>query len=205
METFKAKIVKPARRTVAKKKKGQELEEDQRKAIETSIAEVTELITGKPLDSEAIQKMLKDLNIDPSIPLSDNDKFMIYNILMEPVVPYIKETETEGTYVLQQDKVLEEVYLETVVKVDGELKDVIPANRVLGLYDVLPSLQDNRVNFNIEKDIFRNKPLLGKGLFKCKNCTSNNTEDYEIQTRRADEGAFVKVHCRDCGISYMIT
>ena len=121
---------------------------------------------------------------------------------MEPVISHIKES--RGSYTIESDKVSEDSFVDTVDRVDAELNEMIPANRVLGLYDVLPSLKSNRINFDNEKDIFRNKPLLGKGLFKCKYCGSDNTEDYEVQTRRADEGAWVKVNCRDCLKRYII-
>jgi len=203
METLKAKVVKPARRQVAKKKTGKVQAEDTRKVIESTLLEVAENILGKPVELSTIQKMLSDLNIDPSAPLSDNDKFLLYNVLMEPIVPEIKES--EDTYEIDKENVSENQFVQIVDQVDEELREINQANRVIGLYDVLPSMKVSRMNFGIEKDIFRNKPLLGKGLFKCKYCGSDNTEDYELQTRRADEGAWVKVICRACTKQYIIT
>lgn len=203
METLKAKVVKPARRQVAKKKTGKVQAEDTRKVIESTLLEVAENILGKPVDLSTIQKILSDLNIDPSAPLSDNDKFLLYNVLMEPIVAEIKES--EDTYEIDRENVSEDQFVQIVDQVDEELQEISQANRVIGLYDVLPSLKVSRMNFGIEKDIFRNKPLLGKGLFKCKYCGSDNTEDYELQTRRADEGAWVKVICRACTKQYIIT
>jgi DNA-directed RNA polymerase subunit M/transcription elongation factor TFIIS len=203
MEAFKAKAVKPARRVVAKKKTGQAAAEDNKKTFENTVSQIIHATTGLSLSSESIESILKNLNIDPSIPLTDNEKFILYNVLMDPVVPFIQKDDPE--YVIETDKLTEEEYLETEDTIAKELDEMIPSNRAIGLYDVLPSLKFNRINFDIEKDMFRNKPLLGKGLFKCKYCGSDNTEDYEIQTRRADEGAFVKVICRACTKQYIIT
>jgi DNA-directed RNA polymerase subunit M/transcription elongation factor TFIIS len=118
--------------------------------------------------------------------------------------------ESESGYEIKKDvegQTLEvdiQNYEAEIEAVDEKLQEILPSNRVIGLYDVLPSLRSNRINFAIEKDIFRNKPLLGKGQFRCKFCDSVNTEDYEIQTRRADEGAIVKVICRDCTKQYIL-
>lgn len=203
METLKAKVVKPARRVVAKKKTGQALAEDTKKILENTIVEVVQSLSGVSLSEDAIDKVFKDLQIDPSVPLSEADKFLLYNVLMEPILPHVKKV--DGEYEVDKENQSEEKYVEIVDTVSNELSEIIPSNRVIGLYDVLPSLKNNRINFDIEKDIFRNKPLLGKGLFKCKYCGSDNTEDYEVQTRRADEGAWVKVICRACTKQYIIT
>lgn len=204
MESLKARIVKPKRRTVTKKKKTEEKEEEQRNAIETTIVEIVENITGTSLSGqkEYVEKVLEMLKIDPSVPLTDSESFMIYNIFMEPSTSIIKKV---GEDFVMEGNVDMKTYQTTVENITEELQDIIPQNRMTGLYDVLPSLKNNRTNFSIEKDVFRNKPLLGKGLFKCKYCGSDNTEDYEIQTRRADEGAWVKVICRDCTKRYIIT
>jgi DNA-directed RNA polymerase subunit M/transcription elongation factor TFIIS len=202
MESLKAKIVKPKRRVVAKKKKTEDKEEEQRNAVENTLVEIVEKITGTTASREYIERVLETLKIDPSTPLSEADTFMIYNIFMEPSTSVTKK---EGEDFVVDGEVDTKTYETTVDSIVDEIRDIIPQNRVAGLYDVLPSLKDNMINFAIEKDIFRNKPLLGKGLFKCRYCGSDNTEDYEIQTRRADEGAFVKVICRDCTKRYIIT
>lgn len=191
MEKYTGQLKKPARRQVTKKKTQTRIEKEE--GIEYVINETAKLLTGQTLNDEQMEALIKNCGIDRSKPLSMDDKFVIYNILSEPALVK-KEGETQYEYVVP-----DESYGEKVKEVSEKMEDVLPLNRVNGLYDSLPSLEINRINFNIEKDIFRNKPLLGKGLFKCKWCKSNNTEDYELQTRSADEPSTVKVNCRDCG------
>jgi DNA-directed RNA polymerase subunit M/transcription elongation factor TFIIS len=191
MEKYTGQLKKPARRQVTKKKTQTRIEKEE--GIEYVINETAKLLTGQTLNEDQMEALIKNCGIDRSRPLSMDDKFVIYNLLSEPALVK-QEGESQYEYVMP-----DESYGEKVKEVSEKMEDILPSNRVIGLYDSLPSLEINRVNFNIEKDIFRNKPLLGKGLFKCKWCKSTNTEDYEQQTRSADEPSTVKVICRDCG------
>jgi DNA-directed RNA polymerase subunit M/transcription elongation factor TFIIS len=66
------------------------------------------------------------------------------------------------------------------------------------LYKHLPSLERNRINYYIQKDIFRNKPLITKGLYKCKKCGSDRTVDFSYQIRSGDEPMTIFIDCLDC-------
>lgn len=72
------------------------------------------------------------------------------------------------------------------------------------IYNIFPSLDNTRINYNIQKDIFRNKPMVVKGFYKCKKCQSERTVDYQVQLRRADEPMTVTIQCLDCKFSWKI-
>ena len=84
----------------------------------------------------------------------------------------------------------------------GEFEGGFISERVVSMYEYLPSLETSRTNFLIDKDIFRDKPLLGEGLYECSKCGSKNTEDYQVQTRSADEPMTTFVRCKDCKTYY---
>lgn len=137
--------------------------------------------------------------------LNDDDLFLIYNLLTEPLLKNEERTDhgivsVKTIYGREDDIKME--YCEKLSQVSLKFVDVLPNQRVNGIYHNLPSLELNRMNFEIEKDIFRNKPLLGKGIFKCEKCGSDDTEDYEKQTRSADEPMTVFVHCRKCNARF---
>ena len=161
------------------------------------IVDVAKKISGFTVNPRILDQVMKNLQIDPSKNLSEDDLFLIYNVLTEPL--FTLEKTEDGEKIVYSDKELSvSEYQERLLDVSKKFMDILPNQRVNGIYDHFPSLENNRINFEIEKDIFRNKPLLGKGIFKCGKCGSDDTEDYEKQTRSADEPMTVFVHCRKC-------
>lgn len=163
---------------------------------EKNLIKVVEELSGVKLTVDQIKKILSNLNVEPNKEFTDDDLLLIYNIFTEPLIGkennqfmYDKFDETENP----------EDYINQVLNDSTLFKRVLAVNRVQAMYEYLPSLEDNRINFRIDKDIFRNKPLLGRGLYKCIRCGSEDTEDREKQTRAADEPMTVFVNCRKCG------
>lgn len=174
---------------------------------ERFLSEVTKKLVGFNVDLPVLSDLLKNLQIDICKDLNDDDLFLIYNLLTEPLLKN-EESMDHGVvsgktmYGREEDDEHRLEYCEKLSEVSLKFVDVLPNQRVNGIYHNLPSLELNRMNFEIEKDIFRNKPLLGKGLFKCEKCGSDDTEDYEKQTRSADEPMTVFVHCRKCNARF---
>lgn len=191
MENFKGSI-KAKKKTISVRPKRQEVASEQQEySHELFVAESVKLLTGFEVNQTHISDMLKNLQIDTSKELTDDDIFLIYNLLTEPLISNVNE---KNIYIKQESK----EYREKLNEVSSKFENVLPNQRIHCIYHNLPSLEMNRINFEIEKDIFRNKPLLGKGIFKCGKCGSDDTEDYEKQTRSADEPMTVFVHCRKC-------
>jgi DNA-directed RNA polymerase subunit M/transcription elongation factor TFIIS len=211
MDKFKGGI--KAKKKAPVKIKRQEVDEitNNEYSQERFLSEVAKKLVGFNVDLETLSRVLKNLQIGDSKELSDDDLFLIYNLLTEPLLSNEDkgnehnkgEIESMGTVsrysmysrLSETDKV---PYSDKLLDVSYKFMDVLPNQRVNGIYHNLPSLGLNRMNFEIEKDIFRNKPLLGKGIFKCEKCGSDDTEDYEKQTRSADEPMTVFVNCRKC-------
>jgi DNA-directed RNA polymerase subunit M/transcription elongation factor TFIIS len=212
MDKFKGGI--KAKKKAPVKIKRQEVDEITNEySQERFLSEVAKKLVGFNVDLQTLTSILKNLQIDESKELSDDDLFLIYNLLTEPLLindeksDGVKEVNPNATVSrysmysrLSEDRMKEDKthYSEKLLAVSYKFMDVLPNQRVIGIYHNLPSLELNRMNFEIEKDIFRNKPLLGKGIFKCEKCGSDDTEDYEKQTRSADEPMTVFVNCRKC-------
>jgi len=160
---------------------------------ERFFSEVAKKLTGVNVNIRILSQLLENLQIDVSKDITDDDLFLIYNLLSEPLISRENEKNVYRIEDINRDE-----YEEKLLDVSLRFVDVLPNQRVNGIYYNLPSLDTNRKNFEIEKDIFRNKPLLGKGIFKCEKCGSDDTEDYEKQTRSADEPMTVFVNCRKC-------
>jgi DNA-directed RNA polymerase subunit M/transcription elongation factor TFIIS len=192
MENFKGSI-KAKKKSISVKPKKQENVriETEEYSHERFLFESVKLFTGFDISPKLLSEMLKNLQIDPSKDLTEDDLFLIYNILTEPLISNMEE---KNIYVKKD----QEEYMEKLQESSSKFVNVLPNQRINCIYHHLPSLENNRINFEIEKDIFRNKPLLGKGIFKCGKCGSDDTEDYEKQTRSADEPMTVFVHCRNC-------
>jgi DNA-directed RNA polymerase subunit M/transcription elongation factor TFIIS len=191
MDKFRGAI-KAKKKAPAVKIKRQEVDEIITEySQEKFLSEVAKKLVGFNVDLSTLSSVLKNLQIEDqdgnSKELTDDDLFLIYNLLTEPLVE-------SSTY----NRVSIDNYSEKLIDVSSKFMDVLPNQRVNGIYHNLPSLSLSRMNFEIEKDIFRNKPLLGKGIFKCEKCGSDDTEDYEKQTRSADEPMTVFVNCRKC-------
>ena len=152
-------------------------------------------LTNMTLTTEQIKKLISNLNIDMSRELSDDDMLLIYNVCSEPLI----KKENNKLNFDNQSGESTNLYINQLEKDSVLFKNVLPGNRIQAMYEFLHSLENNRINFRIDKDIFRNKPLLGKGLYKCNRCGSDDTEDREKQTRSADEPMTVFVSCRNCG------
>jgi DNA-directed RNA polymerase subunit M/transcription elongation factor TFIIS len=214
MDKFKGGI--KAKKKAPVKIKRQEVDEITNEySQERFLSEVAKKLVGFNVDLQTLSSVLKNLQIEDSKELSDDDLFLIYNLLTEPLL--INEVKGDGgkrdggegngdkiatvsrysiyKRLSEEDKT---PYSEKLLEVSYQFMNVLPNQRVNGIYHNLPSLELNRMNFGIEKDIFRNKPLLGKGIFKCEKCGSDDTEDYEKQTRSADEPMTVFVNCRKC-------
>jgi DNA-directed RNA polymerase subunit M/transcription elongation factor TFIIS len=220
MEKFKGAI--KAKKKAPIKIRRQEVDEIINEySQERFLSEVAKKLVGFNLDVNVLSNVLKNLQIEDqdghTKELSEDDLFLIYNLLAEPLLAngHIMEHAKEvGTQVgenkmyhrrtmyhrqdLECDEEVKSEYSEKLLNISSKFMDVLPNQRVNGIYHNLPSLELNRMNFEIEKDIFRNKPLLGKGIFKCEKCGSDDTEDYEKQTRSADEPMTVFVNCRKC-------
>jgi DNA-directed RNA polymerase subunit M/transcription elongation factor TFIIS len=151
-------------------------------------------LSGITLTSNQINEILTNLNIDPSKDLLEDDLLLIYNIFSEPLISKDNNQFEFREVILNNDSYFKKLKEDSIM-----FRKIMADQRVQAIYEFLPSLETSRINFQIDKDIFRNKPLLGKGLYKCKHCGSDNTEDYELQTRSADEPMKVFVNCRDCG------
>ena len=182
--TVKAKKKAPV------KVKRVEVEESEVNSLEVFISDVIKKIVEVDVSAEVLENVMKNLQVDTSKDLTEDDLFLIYNLITEPLLKIVDEK-----YVYSNDT---RDYENNLLKTSEKFMDVLPGQRLNVIYHHLPSLENQRTNFEIEKDIFRNKPLLGKGIFKCKKCGSEDTEDYEKQTRSADEPMTVFVHCRNC-------
>jgi DNA-directed RNA polymerase subunit M/transcription elongation factor TFIIS len=179
---------------------------------ERFLSEVAKKLVGFNVNLNVLSNVLKNLQIEtseegPSKELTDDDLFLIYNLLTEPLLTNIDQREesmgtVSGRTIYIRQELEPDEYAQKLSEVSLKFVDVLPNQRVNGIYHNLPSLELNRVNFEIEKDIFRNKPLLGQGIFKCEKCGSDDTEDYEKQTRSADEPMTVFVHCRKCNARF---
>jgi transcription elongation factor S-II len=173
--------------------RGRETREDvqQEQRLIKSIQDLTDMT----LTTDQIKKLISNLNIDMSRELTDDDLLLIYNVCSEPLI----KKENNKLIFDNQSGGSTNLYINQLEKDSVLFKNVLPGNRIQAMYEFLPSLENNRINFRIDKDIFRNKPLLGKGLYKCNRCGSDDTEDREKQTRSADEPMTVFVSCRNCG------
>jgi len=191
MENFKGSIKAKKKSISVKPKRQEEIRTDTEYSQEKFLCESVKLFTGFDVNETVLTNVLKNLQIDVTKDLSDDDLFLIYSLLTEPL---ISNENDKNVYVKKNP----EEYIEKLHDVSLKFNHVLPNQRVHCIYHNLPSLEMNRINFEIEKDIFRNKPLLGKGIFKCGKCGSDDTEDYEKQTRSADEPMTVFVHCRKC-------
>jgi DNA-directed RNA polymerase subunit M/transcription elongation factor TFIIS len=181
---------KPIKSTVSKK-----VIEVEEYAQEKGILNAVEELTGFKLTLEQVKKVLQNLNIDPNKDLSEDDLLLIYNIFTEPLI-----ARENNQFVFQTtEDITNQEYVDQVNQDSVLFKRVLPNQRVQAMYEFLPSMEVNRINFRIDKDIFRNKPLLGQGLYKCSRCGSNDTEDMEKQTRSADEPMTIFVTCKACG------
>jgi DNA-directed RNA polymerase subunit M/transcription elongation factor TFIIS len=182
-----------AKKKTSVKVKRQEISEEDEYCHERFLGDVAKKLIGVDVDLKVLSSILKNLQIDMNKDFSDDDLFLIYNLLSEPLI--INQNE-KNIFCPNMDEIGD--YQKKMEEVSEKFVDVLPNQRILGIYHNLPSLETHRLNFEIEKDIFRNKPLLGKGIFKCGKCGSDDTEDYEKQTRSADEPMTVFVHCRKC-------
>jgi DNA-directed RNA polymerase subunit M/transcription elongation factor TFIIS len=191
MDKFKGSV--KAKKILVRPKKQIVEKEEIEYSQERFFSEVAKKLTGFNVNVKTLSDILKNLQIDTSKELTDDDLLLIYNLLTEPL---LINTNEKIVYMKQELESTE--YCERLIDVSLKFSDVLQNERVNGIYSNLPSLDRQRINFEIEKDIFRNKPLLGKGLFKCSKCGSDDTEDYEKQTRSADEPMTVFVHCRKC-------
>ena len=214
----KAKVVRKER--VVKPKVGEEEETEQFvQTKEETVRETAKELSGFMISRDVAKKVLDNLQIKPDDELKDDDLFLIYNVLAEPLnfvkgsegkeeakeqeKEQVKEQAKEQVKAPGKQEVKETLtakdYERDLLDISSKFKTVMTTKRVNGLYQNLPSLEKNRTNFDIDKDIYRNKPLIGKSLFKCEKCKSDNTEDYQLQTRSADEPMTLFIICRDCG------
>jgi DNA-directed RNA polymerase subunit M/transcription elongation factor TFIIS len=177
-----------------KQTRKEETSDTEQEDRERFLVGVVKELSGFELSPSQIKTVLSNLNINPEKDLTDDDNLLIYNVFTEPLLG--KEND-EWTY--NENELTADEYFNRLVKDSSLFKKILPTSRVVAIYDLLPSLENNRINFRIDKDIFRNKPLLGKGLYRCRKCNSDDTEDYEKQTRAADEPMTVFVRCRACG------
>jgi len=175
--------------------------EDDRLSREKFLADIAKKITGVEVSTETITKVLSDLDIKPEKEMTDDDLILIYNLLTEPLLNKNPEgSETALSY--GEKQLTSEQYSGQLLKDALEFEGGFVTKRVLSMYENLPSLEIARINFLIDKDIFRDKPLLGQGLYQCNRCGSKNTEDYQVQTRSADEPMTTFVRCKDCKAYY---
>lgn len=212
MDKFKGGI--KAKKKAPVKVRRQEVDEITNEySQERFLSEVAKKLVGFNVDLNVLSNVLRNLQIEDqdghTKELSEDDLYLIYNLLTEPLLESGKDNQDDPqkisrrTIYHRQDgedssEGIKNRYSERLSEVSSKFMDVLPNQRVNGMYHNLPSLELNRMNFEIEKDIFRNKPLLGKGIFKCEKCGSDDTEDYEKQTRSADEPMTVFVNCRKC-------
>jgi DNA-directed RNA polymerase subunit M/transcription elongation factor TFIIS len=212
MDKFKGGI--KAKKKAPVKVRRQEVDEIANEySQERFVSEVAKKLVGFNVDLSILSNVLKNLQIEDqdghTKELTEDDLYLIYNLLTEPLLESGRDKQDDlqkiscRTIYRRQDndegnKEMKSRYSEILSEVSSKFIDVLPNQRVNGMYHNLPSLELNRMNFEIEKDIFRNKPLLGKGIFKCEKCGSDDTEDYEKQTRSADEPMTVYVNCRKC-------
>jgi DNA-directed RNA polymerase subunit M/transcription elongation factor TFIIS len=199
MEKFTGKIVAKKRASV---KPSQKEGKKEVKVVEDDLQEkfllgVVQELTGYKLTLEAMKRILSNLNIDSNKEMSDDDLLLIYNVFTEPLI-----SRDDNEFQYKEKLLTAQKYTKELEEDSALFKKVLPNQRVQAMYEFLPSLEINRINFRIDKDIFRNKPLLGKGLYKCSRCGSDDTEDYEKQTRSADEPMTVFVTCRNCGAKF---
>jgi len=61
-----------------------------------------------------------------------------------------------------------------------------------------PLLQKERQQLYADMENYRNRPITGKGAYKCGKCGSEETISAEKQTRSADEPMTVHVTCTAC-------
>lgn len=66
-----------------------------------------------------------------------------------------------------------------------------------------PAMTKARQKVLADMEIFRDKIIAGKSIFKCRRCGSDETIQAEKQTRSADEPMTVKVTCVACSNSWI--
>lgn len=147
----------------------------------------------RTLSFNDIYESLKlSFNIDDLENKKEDIKDYIKNFKKEEIFPDISEQNINFNKVLNEMEILANKY---------NKDDTLTNN----LYNTFPSLDNIRTNYNIQKDIFRNKPMVVKGFYKCKKCQSERTVDYQVQLRRADEPMTVTIQCLDCKFSWKIS
>jgi len=176
--------------------------EDDRLAREKFLADIAKKFTGFQVSTDTITKVLADLDIKSDKEMTDDDIILLYNLLTEPLLTKRVVEGSDSSIEYGVDRLTLEQYTSQLLKDASEFEGGFISQRVVDMYENLPSLEVNRMNFLIDKDIFRDKPLLGKGLYQCKRCGSDDTEDYQQQTRSADEPMTTFVRCKSCKAYY---
>jgi hypothetical protein len=180
--TTKKTIIKPV-------KKG----EEDKYVREKFIADVAKRLSGLDVSVETITKILSNMGIDMTKELNDDDLFLIYNVLSEPLLE-----RQDKDVIYGENDISEKDFSSKLLDVSKKFEGGLVNQRLTSMYENLPSLETNRTNFLIDKDIYRNRPLLGEGLYPCNRCGSKNTRDWQQQTRSADEPMTTFIHCMDC-------
>jgi DNA-directed RNA polymerase subunit M/transcription elongation factor TFIIS len=180
--------------------------EDDRFSRENFISDIAKKLSGFEVSTDIITKMFSDIDIKPDQELTNDDLILIYNLLTEPLLSTREtgtaETENKSKILYGEKELSGDEYSRMLLRNAGEFEGGFISERVVSMYEYLPSLETSRTNFLIDKDIFRDKPLLGEGLYECSKCGSKNTEDYQVQTRSADEPMTTFVRCKDCKTYY---
>jgi DNA-directed RNA polymerase subunit M/transcription elongation factor TFIIS len=121
--------------------------------------------------------------------------------LEEFIEDYLSKTENTKLFPnIEDHKINENNIVNYVSNVVNNFKSNVSITE--NMYNTLPTLEINRVNYKIQKEILRNKPLVTEGFYNCKNCRSKRTIDYQQQKRSGDEPMNVKVQCLDCKYSW---
>jgi DNA-directed RNA polymerase subunit M/transcription elongation factor TFIIS len=134
----------------------------------------------------------------------ENEKTMINdrkNELEDFIEDYISKSETTKLFPnIEENKINEKNVINNINDIVSSYNNKLSTTE--NLHQILPTLELNRVNYRIQKDILRNKPLVTEGFYNCKKCKSKRTIDYQQQKRSGDEPMNVKVECLDCKYSW---